>query len=125
MELRYCLNFEKEFIGRTDKKFCNAYCKSSYQYKKELDATPTFYYVVYKQLKKNRRLLKNYNKSGKSTIRMSILLNEGFDPNYFTHYWKNGKGQIYLFVYELEFLKTMESGIEKYVLVTWQNYMSK
>ena len=125
MAQRQCLNCEKEFMGRTDKKFCNAYCKSSYHYKKELDSTPTFYYVVDKQLKRNRRLLKNYNKSGKSTIRATKLLKEGFDPNYFTHYWKNGKGQVYLFVYEFGFLKTMERNIEKYVLVTWQDYMSK
>jgi hypothetical protein len=67
--------------------------------------------------------LKRYNKSGFTTIRNIELLNEGFNPNFFTHYWKNQKGDIYLFVYEYGFLKKSENGKDKYVLVTWQDYM--
>jgi hypothetical protein len=68
--------------------------------------------------------LKTYNKGGKVTIRAEVLLELGFNPNFFTHYWKNRKGEVYLFVYEYGFLKKTENGKEKYVLVTWQEYMN-
>ena len=76
------------------------------------------------QLKLNRKILKNYNKAGKATVRASILKQEGFDSNFFTHYWKNKKGEVYLFVYEYGFLKVNERSVDKYVLVKWQDYMN-
>ena len=99
------------------------YCKSAYQYKNEKENQSNFYLKVDKQLKSNRKILKAYNKAGKSTVRAEELLKEGFNPNYFTHYWKNQKGDVYLFCYEYGFLKRVESEKEKYVLVTWQKYM--
>tara|TARA_R110002049_G_C9030223_1_gene551978 strand:- start:95 stop:346 length:252 start_codon:yes stop_codon:yes gene_type:complete len=80
---------------------------------------------VDRQLKINRKLLKKYNRSGYTTIRRSELMAEGFDPKFFTHYWKNQKGDVYLFVYEYGFLKLEDKGKEKYVLVLWQDYMEK
>jgi|TARA_R110002153_G_scaffold273755_1_gene445523 hypothetical protein len=121
-ECRYC---NKELSGRTDKKFCDPQCKSAYQYQIEKQNPERFYNKVDNQLKLNRRLLKEYNKGGKVTIRSSVLLELGFDPNFFTHYWKNQKGEIYLFVYEYGFLTKNENGKDKYVLVIWQDYMDK
>jgi hypothetical protein len=80
---------------------------------------------VDRQLKRNRRLLDHFNKAGKATVRATALLEAGFDPNYFTHYWKNRKGDVYLFCYEYGFLKRTERGSSKYVLVKWQDYMNK
>ena len=80
---------------------------------------------VDKQLKTNRRVLKSYNKAGKSTVKREKLIEEGFDPNYFTHYWKNNKGQVYLFCYEFGFLAIHENDRPKYLLVKWQSYMEK
>tara|TARA_R110002126_G_scaffold146860_3_gene292844 strand:+ start:275 stop:652 length:378 start_codon:yes stop_codon:yes gene_type:complete len=120
-ECRYC---NKELSGRTDKKFCDPQCKSAYQYQIEKQNPERFYNKVDNQLKLNRRLLKEYNKGGKVTIRSTVLLELGFDPNFFTHYWKNKKGEVYLFVYEYGFLSKTENGKEKYVLVVWQDYMN-
>ena len=94
---------------------------SSYHYKKNLDEAPRLYNLVDNQLKKNRRILKSYNKSGLATVRSHILLGQGFNPNFFTHYWKNAKNDIYLFVYEFGFLKKDE----KFILIKWQDYMLK
>jgi len=71
----------------------------------------------------NRRLLKAYNKAGKATVRKETLLSDGFNPKYFTHYWKNPKGNIYLFCYEYGFMEKKEERAVKYVLVKWQKYM--
>ncbi|MEM9339700.1 MAG: hypothetical protein AAGA66_13275, partial [Bacteroidota bacterium] len=86
---------------------------------------PTFYRKIDDQLKLNRRILKEYNKAGKSVVRCETLLNKGFDPNFFTHYWKNSKGSVYLFCYEFGFMKIEDRNKSKYLLIQWQSYMTK
>ena len=120
-----CVSCGKELKGRSDKKFCDAYCKSSYHYNKSIEEAPRFFNEVDNQLKANRRILKQYNKAGKAIVRVSLIRKEGFDPNFFTHYWKNNKGDVYLFVYEYGFLKREEHHIAKYILIKWQDYMRK
>jgi predicted nucleic acid-binding Zn ribbon protein len=118
-----CAECGKEIEGRTDKKFCSHYCKSNYHYVRNRGKENNRYKDIDLQLKLNRRILKEYNKGGKVTVRKSVLLTTGFNPKYFTHYWKNSKGQVYLFCYEYGYLQTVERNIEKYVLVQWQSYM--
>lgn len=120
-----CIHCSKELRGRTDKKFCDPQCKSAYQYQIEKQSPERFYNKVDNQLKLNRKLLKEYNKGGKVTIRSNVLLELGFNPNFFTHYWKNQNGQVYFFIYEYGFLIRKENGKEKYVLILWQDYMAK
>ncbi len=122
---RKCLECSKLLEGRAGKRFCDPYCKSAYHYKKSQSEKPKFYIKVQQQLKLNRKILKEYNKAGKATIRAEIVLKLGFNPNFFTHYWKNQKGDVYLFVYEYGFLKKKENGREKFVLILWQEYMTK
>jgi len=110
--------------GRSDKIFCSTKCKSIDQYENRQE-TEAFYLKVDRQLRMNRKLLKRYNKSGFTTIRRTELLKEGFNPKFFTHYWKNKKGDVYLFVYKYGFHLTKDKEKEKYVLVTWQDYMTK
>ena len=109
--------------GRSDKKFCSEKCKSIEQYEQR-QKTEAFYLEVERQLRINRKLLKKYNRSGYTVIRKNKLLEEGFVPKFFTHYWKNQKGDVYLFVYEYGFLERKKNGKEKYILVTWQKYMN-
>lgn len=119
-----CLFCGLELFGRSDKKYCTPYCKSSHQYEKS-KIENNRYYSIDRQLKLNRKILKSYNKSGMTSLRKEKLLGEGFNPNYFTHYWKNKKGQVYLFCYEYGFLllKDKENGNDKYLLIIWQDYM--
>jgi len=86
--MNICPHCNSEIIGRSDKKYCSVHCKSAYQYKKRKEEE-VLYYKIDKQLKINRKLLKAYNKSGLSTVRKEKLKSEGFNSNYFTHYWKN------------------------------------
>ena len=123
IKIKICPICDTSVKGRSDKKFCSTKCKSIDQYEKR-HATEDFYLMVERQLRTNRKLLKSYNKSGFTTIRKSELTREGFNPKFFTHYWKNKKGEVYLFVYEYGFLSTRNNGKEKYVLVTWQDYMN-
>ncbi len=111
-------------IGRSDKKFCSTKCKSIDQYENRQE-NEGFYLRVDRQLKINRKLLKRYNKSGYTTLRKSQLLAEGFDPNFFTHYWKTQKKEVYLFCYDYGFLLLERDGKSKYLIVQWQDYMGK
>lgn len=123
MDKKKCPVCEIVIVGRTDKKFCSTKCKSIQEYEKrqERDA---FYLKVDRQLKINRKLLKKYNVSGYTTIRQSVLLAQNFNPKFFTHYWKNQSGDIYLFVYEFGFLSIERNGKKKFLLVKWQDYMA-
>ncbi|MFX0558440.1 hypothetical protein ACOCEA_16680 [Maribacter sp. CXY002] len=123
-DVRLCPMCDEIVKGRSDKKFCSSKCRSIHQYENRQE-TETFYLKVEKKLRINRKLLKKYNRSGFTTIRKEELLAQGFDPNFFTHYWKNQKGDVYLFVYEYGFLRTLNNGKEKYLLIKWQDYMEK
>ncbi len=119
----HCLHCNEEIEGRTDKKFCSPYCRSAFHYQKNKEKEDTLFKTIDKQLKTNRKILKNYNKAGLAKVSAEKVVNEGFNPKYFTHYWKNKKGQAYLFCYEYGFLELKEGNKKKYVLVTWQEYM--
>lgn len=123
--VRECLCCQKELTGRSDKIYCDVHCKSAHQYQVTKTTGGTLFRQIDLQLKKNRAILKGYNKSGMAKVRSEVLFQEGFDPNFFTHYWKNKKGDVYLFVYEYGFLKRNERGRDKYVLVLWQEYMKR
>lgn len=122
--MKKCLNCKESITGRSDRKFCSDYCKSNYHYEKKKHQEKSLFKKIDQQLKLNRRLLKDFNKAGKSTIRVEKIIAAGFNPKYFTHYWKNNKRDIYLFCYEYGFLKRTENGKAKYILVQWQDYMN-
>lgn len=120
---RKCLECNKSLEGRKDKLFCSLYCKSSFHFQNKKNQEDSLYHTIDEQLKRNRALLKHFNTAGKAVIRKSVLLNKGFNPKYFTHYWKNQKGDVYLFCYEYGFLSRTEQLKEKYILIQWQDYM--
>ncbi|MFY0608269.1 MAG: hypothetical protein JXR10_16240 [Cyclobacteriaceae bacterium] len=120
---RVCQDCGEKLTGREGQKFCSEYCRSAFHYKAKKGNEPSFYKKVDKQLKFNRRILRDFNKSGKSFVRKKAMHDAGFNPNYFTHYWKNQNDQVYLFCYEYGFLSVTENNQEKYVLVTKQPYM--
>lgn len=122
-EKKHCKECSEEIKGRSDKIFCSAYCKSAYHYKLGQDRADSFYKKVDRQLKLNRRILKQYNKAGLAYVSKNTILEDGFNPKVFTHYWKNQKGEVYLFCYEYGFLEKRANEKVKYVLVKWQDYM--
>ena len=118
-----CLHCKKILEGRSDKKFCDSLCRGIYHYEKVKVEPSSFYFKVQQQLKNNRKILRKFNPGGKATVREELLLDEGFDPSFFTHYWKNSKGKVYFFVYEFGFLKISENSRVKFSLIQWQDYM--
>lgn len=125
LTMKNCLECGDPLEGRIDKKFCSVYCKSAYHHKNNKNKDHTLFKQIDQQLKLNRRLLKKYNQSGKTTIRKNILIENVFNPKYLTHYWKAKNGNIYLFCYEYGFMEKKENGNAKYVIVQWQPYMNE
>lgn len=123
-KMKSCKECSAEINGRSDKIFCSAYCKSAFHYKKGQEKEDSFFKRIDRQLKLNRRVLKQYNRAGLSFVSKSYIMNEGFNPKIFTHYWKNQKGEVYLFCYEYGFLEKRDGERVKLVLVKWQDYMS-
>jgi hypothetical protein len=121
--MRKCIECGDKIEGRIDKIFCTPYCKSNHHYKRNIEKEKGLYVAIDRQLKLNRRLLQHFNRAGKAIVRKEELLKAGFNPKYFTHYWKNQKGDVYLFCYEFGFLEKKENSKTKYVLVQWQDYM--
>ena len=69
-----CLNCAEVIEGRVDRKFCSGYCKSNYHYRLNKGKESSFFIKVEKQLKLNRRILKDYNKAGKATVRVDVFV---------------------------------------------------
>lgn len=119
-----CIHCKKQITGRSDKIYCDAYCKSAYHYeKRKSEESFTFFKRVDLHLKTNYKILKHLNVEGYTTVRKEALIEKGFHPKFFTHYWKNQKGDVYLFCYDFGFRSFKKNGKDRYLLVKWQDYM--
>ena len=114
-----CLNCGKKVTGRTDKKFCDSYCRNSYNNRKigefEIQLRKTNSII-----RKNRTILKTSSPHGKTTLRKEYLDMQGFDFRYFTHVYKTKAGNIYRFCYDYGYMPVDD---EKILIVNWQPYM--
>jgi hypothetical protein len=102
-EKRKCLECGEEFSGRIDKKFCSDMCRNAYNNRLNSD-TSNLVRNINGILRKNRRILMEFNTDGKARIHKKKLLEKGFDFNYFTSIYKTQKGAIYYFIYEQGYL---------------------
>lgn len=119
---RLCKFCDNILTGRSDQKFCSAYCKTEYHNAENRGKIePSLYQNIDAQIKKNRKILQKFNYAGYSVAYSAELENAGFSPFYYTHTWKNKKGTVYFFVYEYGF--AFGNTKDKYVLIKWQDYM--
>ena len=102
---KLCLNCEKPLKGRSDKKFCDDYCRNNYNNKLKAEKS-TLVRNINNTLLKNRRILEGIlpeTEEMKKVLRPK-LADAGFNFKYFTHQYQNQKGQVYFFVYEYGYL---------------------
>jgi hypothetical protein len=71
-------------------------------------------------LRKNRRILLQYNPHGKAKIQKNALLEKGFKFNYFTNEYITQTGKKYKFCYEQGYIELDE---QKLALVHKQEYV--
>ena len=100
-----CINCNKILKGRTDKKFCDDYCRNTYN--NELKAAKNnLVRNVNNALGKNRRILESFFKKEDEMTKTNKekLLQKGFQFKYITHIYTNKKGNIYYFCYDIGYL---------------------
>lgn len=101
---RRCLYCQEPLSGRIDKKFCSDQCRNAYNNEKNASKDD----IVRKIngiLKKNRKLLALH--SGlvdKKVVASKLLVNEGFNTQYYTSVLTTKKGHVYYFCYEYGYL---------------------
>jgi hypothetical protein len=102
---KICINCNKPVKGRSDKKFCDDYCRNNYNNQLKA-ARNNCVRNINHALGKNRRILESMipenEEMGK--VLKEKLLHEGFLFKYFTHIYKNRKGTHYYFCYDHGYL---------------------
>jgi hypothetical protein len=104
-ETRACLFCKKTVKGRSDKKFCDDYCRAAYN--NELKSAANNYIRnVNNALGKNRRILESLLPEGEATAKASRdkLIEKGFQFKYHTHVYQTKTDKTYFYCYEYGYL---------------------
>lgn len=104
-ETKLCLNCNKAVKGRTDKKFCDDYCRNNYNNQLKSNTT-NLVRNINNALGKNRRILESLLADGEEITKATKdkLLQKGFQFKYLTNTYTNKKGNVYFFCYDLGYL---------------------
>lgn len=119
MNKRQCLECKQDLNGRKDQKFCGDYCRNTYNNRQNEDAN-AYMRRINNILRKNRRILDGLNPTGKKTVNLMALAEEGFNFHYFTNTYTTKKGTTYYFCYDRGYTKLED---EFYMLVHKQEYV--
>lgn len=117
-----CLKCGKSVSGRSDKKFCDRYCRNTFnnQTKNAEELSISF---INGTIRKNRRILKTLSPEGKAIVRKDILEHLGFDFNYFSSLHKTKAGLYYL-NYDYGYRALIDNGKKKIQIIQKQDYMN-
>lgn len=116
-----CLDCGEAIKGRADKKFCSDQCRNNYNNRLNSDAN-NYVRNVNNILRKNRRVLSELNKDGKTKIHRDKLVQAGFNFGYYTSQTTTWKGDTYLYCYEEGYLP-LENNY--YLLVKKKEYSTE
>lgn len=99
--------------GRTDKKFCDDYCRNSYH---NLHKLPRTVYMrnVDNLLHKNRQILEQFFVSGQLKVKRRQLERAGFLFAYHTDAFTNKQGNTYHYCYEYGYI---DRGLDWFLIV--------
>ena len=98
-----CMSCGRSIKGRSDKKFCDDYCRSTYNNRLHNDTSPCVRNVN-NILRKNRRILEELIPEETAKITRNRLVEKGFNFQYLTSTYTNKKGMMYYFCYEYGYL---------------------
>ncbi|TDX86807.1 DUF2116 family Zn-ribbon domain-containing protein [Epilithonimonas xixisoli] len=99
METQTCPECGDKIIGRSDKKFCSDACRNAFNNKQNKNST-NYMRNVNNRLRKNYRILAEYNSEGKTKITKLKLQSADFDFDYVTQIVTYKNGSQYFFVYD-------------------------
>jgi hypothetical protein len=97
---RVCQHCKDEIQGRSDKKFCNDACRSSFNNIKYSDYN-THVKKVNQRLRNNHRVLQNLlEQHEEKWISETVLMNAGFQFQFYTHVHLHPDGMLFKMVYD-------------------------
>jgi hypothetical protein len=104
-EGKNCLFCDKPIKGRSDKKFCNDYCRAAYNNALNSIANNEMRNIN-NALSKNRRILGELLPEGDETSKTTLekLLAKGFLFKYITHLYVSKSGKTYYHCYDYGYL---------------------
>lgn len=104
-ENRKCLSCEKPVKGRSDKKFCDDYCRNNYNNSLKGDDSKLIRNIN-NALRKNHSILQNLLPETEDTVKVNRekMTDMGFRFQYMTHQYQNKKGNVYFFCYDHGYL---------------------
>ena len=100
-----CLTCQKELRGRSDKKFCNEYCRNVFN-NRSYSETNLYVRNINQNLRKNRKILEGFlrDKHFMARAPQYRLFSQGFRFQFFTHTYTNRQGRQYFFCYEYGYM---------------------
>ncbi len=104
-EDKSCQLCNKALKGRSDKKFCDDYCRAAYNNDLK-SVSNNFIRNVNNALSKNRRILESllHDSNPTAKVNRDRLLEKGFQFKYHTHLLSTKNGNTYLYCYEYGYL---------------------
>ncbi|MGJ7030045.1 hypothetical protein [Niabella hirudinis] len=106
MPEKLCLSCQKPIRGRTDKKFCDDFCRNHYNNNSLRGGPEKLIRNINIALRKNRKILRDQLRPAEqtATVHRNKLLTAGFRFNYMTHQYRTKKAQTYCFCYDYGYL---------------------
>ena len=121
--IKTCLQCSKPITGRLDKKYCNDYCRNSYnnQIKRASDQQIQ---KVNSLIRKNRRILKTLCPAGKARVSKELLDSMGYNYRFFSGiYWSPAPNKLVYFIcYDYAFSPLNEEGKNIALIVCKEDY---
>ena len=106
IDIKKCLACGKPLKGRVDKKFCDDYCRNSYNNQQKAKGSYSSYVRnINNALLKNRKILETILSDVKTAkANKEKLQGLGFQFKYITHTYTNKEGSTYLYCYDYGYL---------------------
>jgi hypothetical protein len=113
--LTHCESCGKPLRGRSDKRFCDDYCRHLHHNKSRADNEKALK-KINGALKRNRQILKEilFHSSDPVKVKREDLLDRGFLFRYHTHEKKSRSGSAFTYCYEYGYLPLAD---EQYLIV--------
>jgi hypothetical protein len=111
-----CLECNKDFSGRSNRKFCSISCKNKFHNSRNKEKEATVL-KINKILHKNWTTLhKLYTVYRSAPISMDVAEAYGYNQTYFTHIHNSPIGEKYTMVYDLGFKNHIDNKIQIIVI---------
>lgn len=102
-ETKQCLECNETLNGRSDKKFCDDHCRTSFN-NRSRSVDTNFIRNTDNRLRRNRRILRHFLETGASKVKREQLAELGYLFPYHTTRRQAG-GEEYIYVYEYGLLE--------------------